>query len=121
MLARRTLLIGDSPPFAALLRQALREAGHVEARLECVHSAQLGLERLRQRQFDAVLTELVLPDSRDLGNLNVLVAAAADVPVLVFGDAEGRDTLMQVLACGAQDYLVVSDCNVPVLGLGMAR
>jgi len=58
------------------------------------------------RRFDAVLLDLMLPDSTGTGTLDRLRAALPHVPIVVLTASEDRELALQVLAHGAQDYLL---------------
>jgi len=102
----RILLIEDNPADARLVREMLAEAG--PRRTKVVEAARLGdgLRRLGDEQFDAVLIDLALPDSRGLDTLATVRAQASDVPLVVMTGLGDEQVAARALREGAQDYLV---------------
>jgi signal transduction histidine kinase len=61
---------------------------------------------------DLVLLDLHLPDSRGLETLKRFRSAALDVPVVVLTGLNDATIAQQVIAAGAQDYLVKDDLTI---------
>src|SRR4029077_18664374 len=75
----------------------------------------IGLERLAEAPFDAVLLDLSLPDSQGLDTLVRLHAAAKDVPIVVLTGIEDEALGVRLIQAGAQDYLVKGYVTGPLL------
>ena len=84
----RILVIDDESRVADTLARLLREAGHV---VETAPSGSVGIERYRQRRFDCVLTDLLMPGltgltvgrairDQDPDAHVILLTAQADLP-----------------------------------------
>jgi light-regulated signal transduction histidine kinase (bacteriophytochrome) len=73
------------------------------------------VEALSHRQWDAVLLDLQLPDSRGLETLDGMVQHAAGVPVVVLTSLGDEDLATAALQRGAQDYLVKEDFTTETL------
>ncbi|HEY3969389.1 MAG TPA: response regulator [Planctomycetaceae bacterium] len=109
------LLIEDSPDDALLIRELLADARQAE--FDVVHAEWLrtALEHLAERQFDAVLLDLQLPDSRGLDTFRAVQKAAPGLPVVVLSGFEDETTALTAVQEGAQDYLVKGHVSTPVL------
>src|SRR4029077_13372213 len=75
----------------------------------------IGLERLAEAPFDAVLLDLSLPDSQGLDTLVRLHGAEKDVPIVVLTGIEDEALGVKLVQAGAQDYLVKGSVTGPLL------
>jgi PAS domain S-box-containing protein len=103
------LLIEDNVDDADLIMEYLRDAekdeGSAVFRLERVSRLALGLEKIREGDFDIVLTDLGLPDSRGLEALRKIKVQASGIPTIVL-TGEDNDALgIEAVREGSQDYL----------------
>jgi CheY-like chemotaxis protein len=100
------LMVEDSPEDADLLREMLLEASSEQ--LQFTHSKRLGeaIERLSEERFDAMLLDLLLPDSQGDETLDRIMAQDVDLPVLVLTGLEDEMLGFRSLQMGAQDYLI---------------
>ncbi len=91
------------------IEPALQEA--FDGRIECVSVESLfdGLRLLRERSFDLIVSDLVLPDSTGVATVRHLKQQAPGTPVIVL--CEFRDRAMAVTAVrkGAHDFLCYED------------
>ncbi|SDE85202.1 EAL domain-containing protein [Rhodospira trueperi] len=99
------LLVEDNTAYASLVTALLREDGRDV--FDVVVATTLGAARARlgETVFDAVVVDLLLPDSSDLATLDGVVDAAPDVPVIVLTGSDDEDTAVTAVRRGAQDYL----------------
>ena len=83
----RVLLIEDDPSLAAVMRRLLERtpkgAAGAGFRMEWADSLAMGIDRLAGRGFDAVLLDLMLPDSSGLGTISRLRDAYPGLPIVV--------------------------------------
>ncbi len=100
------LLIEDVAEDARLMQEAL--AGQRDMPVQLVHADRLstGLKRLSEGGVDAVLLDLVLPDSEGMETLIKVRHHAPRVPVVVLTASNDGALAVQALQQGAQDYLV---------------
>jgi CheY-like chemotaxis protein len=61
---------------------------------------------LAQRQFDAALLDLSLPDSNGLETIGRLAATEPRLPIVVLSGVADAEIVPQAVRCGAQDYLL---------------
>ncbi len=97
------LLIEDDEHLRFSMRQAIRRSGHEVCEADTLQSAGVSL---RHREFDAVVTDLSLPDGeghqliqslREEGYLGVIVVITGNKSV---------ETAVRAMKLGADDYLV---------------
>jgi len=107
----RLLVVEDNPADASLVRIALREA--LPGGVEVTQSGRLSDARtlLADREFDAVLLDLTLPDSTGPETLRHLRETDADVPILVLTGHSDHELGCRLLREGAQDFLVKGEFN----------
>jgi diguanylate cyclase (GGDEF)-like protein/PAS domain S-box-containing protein len=99
------LLIEDNPADAKLIREALTDKRFGPFQIEWVKNLTDGLERLTKGGIEAVLADLLLPDSQGIATLDRLTLAAPRVPILVITGLDEVGIASQVVHHGAQDYI----------------
>lgn len=123
----RVLLIEDDPDYTMLMNVYVNEACGESVRyvLESVVSLQGGLDLLSRQEYDIVLLDLMLPDSRGLDTLVKVRAKAPSLPVVVLTNLDQEDMGLQAIAHGAQDFLPKSKLDAGRLrhavGFALAR
>lgn len=105
-LSLRVLYLDPDPNAVRLLSETLHLAQSVHIELHEAGSLAEALEKLRLIPFDALLTELDLPDADPLEGLRALAAEYREGPVIVFSHLSSEELSLQSLQEGAQDYLV---------------
>lgn len=99
----RLLVVEDERDLADALRRALEEE---EFAVDLAEDGEEGLFKIRERLYDAVILDLMLPR---LDGWSVLRAARADgirTPVLVLTARDAIEDWVRGLNLGADDYLV---------------
>ncbi len=99
------LLVSDIPVDIALIERALAESSGSQLRLERVGRLSDAVKRLQQVGIDAVLLDLLLPDSRGVETFEAVFAAAPLVPILLLASRENEEIAWQATQLGAQDHL----------------
>ena len=99
----RILVIEDDPDGLRAVTEAIAEAGWEVVGLAAAPAA---IERARGEVFDAVITDLVMPEMDGLAVLRELTRLQPDVPVLLMTAHGSIDTAVRALKDGAYDYLV---------------
>src|ERR1700694_1520840 len=77
------LLIEDNSADAKLIREALTDKRFGPFQIEWVKNLSDGLERLSKGGIEAVLADLLLPDSQGIKTLDRILLAVPGVPILV--------------------------------------
>ena len=98
----RVLIVDDDEAHAEALVDSLEIDGH---QCEAVHSGGAAIERLGQQSFDAVLTDLVMPDLSGIEVLKESRSLQPDCAVLLITGHESLKTAVDALRYGAADYL----------------
>ena len=101
------LLFEDNPIHARLLQNLLKPEFAVEA----VDHLAAGLARLAAGGIDAILLDLVLPDSQELATFERVKATVPDIPVLVLTGLDDEVLAEEAVAAGARDYLIKTQIN----------
>lgn len=111
----RVLLIEDNPVEQRLIQESLAEIDHGSILLTSADRLGSGIELLRQNSFDILLLDLNLPDSMGLETVCAALEHAADLPIVAMSALGDRETAVQAVALGAQDYLVKGEFDPPLL------
>lgn len=98
----RVLLIEDEPRLAATIGQALREAAFI---VDHVSDGIAGSLMAEQGVFDAIILDLMLPEKSGQQILRELRHQKLHTPVLILTAQEGKETTVELLNLGADDYL----------------
>jgi adenylate cyclase len=102
--AGRVLVVDDDPLNRMLLTRSLEREGH---RVGSAASGQEALEILREKPFDVVLLDIVMPE---LDGVSVLERLKRDpvlqhVPVIMISAVDEIDTVVRCIEMGSEDYL----------------
>jgi two-component system OmpR family response regulator/two-component system copper resistance phosphate regulon response regulator CusR len=97
------LVVEDEPVLGKALHRGLREDGHD---VVWTRSGREGLEHARQRNFDVLILDLMLPDLDGFAILRALRGDGLQTPVLVLTALGSVDDRVKGLRDGADDYLV---------------
>jgi phosphoserine phosphatase RsbU/P len=100
------LLVEDNAGDARLIQMLLAESGQGRFELRRTERLAGALRLMDEREFDAVLLDLSLPDSQGLETFRRLRAHAPGVPVVVLTGLDDETAAVQAVQDGAQDYLV---------------
>ncbi len=98
----RVLVIEDDPDGRQSVVDALEDAGHA---VVAAGTAEAGLRFLRREPFDAVLSDIRLPDQDGIEVLRQARALDADLPVLLMTAYGAIADAVTALKAGAYDYL----------------
>jgi CheY-like chemotaxis protein/MinD-like ATPase involved in chromosome partitioning or flagellar assembly len=103
------LLIEDEPDAAMLIQHVLGKGGGLPLSVDWATDLRTGLERLVERDFQAVLVDLNLPDSSGLNTFTCVRQKAVAPAVIVLTGQEDEALALQAVRAGADDYLIKSD------------
>lgn len=84
-------------------------------------SLEVGLEKLHQASFDAIIVDLVLPDSRGVSTAAKICAHSQGIPVIVSSYFDENALATKVIELGAQDYLAKDHMDDSTLGQTIHR
>ena len=105
------LLIEDNPIHTRLLQGLLSDAQGAAFAVETADHLAVGLARLGQGGIDAVLLDLVLPDSQEMATFERVKEVAPNTPVLVLTGLVDEDLAAEAVAAGACAYLVKTEID----------
>ncbi len=108
----KVLLVEDNHDYAWMLRLILNQVA--PNRYELVHNERLSeaLQSLQQQQYDVILLDLSLPDSRGFITFSQLYEHAAHIPIVVMTAMNDKELALRAVRAGAQDYLVKGEMDV---------
>ena len=106
------LVVEDDAQFARLLTGMLSRDSepHAVVHVTCLADA---LARLAERQFDALLLDPGLPDSKGLPTFRAVRDRAGDAPVIVISGTLDDALALEAVRDGAADYLVKGGLTPP--------
>jgi two-component system cell cycle response regulator len=103
----RILLVEDDPMDAELIEDFFDSvSSNIEIRLKIVPRLTDAINSLVEAEFDAILLDLSLPDSFGLNTVKSIKAQVSTVPIVVLSSLNDELMAIEVVRCGAQDYLV---------------
>ncbi|MGA9778370.1 MAG: SpoIIE family protein phosphatase [Limisphaerales bacterium] len=85
------------------------------------HRLSAGLQKLSAHSFELVLVELSLPDSKGMETFTRLDKLISQTPIVVLADAEDEKLAARTIKLGAQDYLLKSQLNGPLLANAIGK
>jgi PAS domain S-box-containing protein len=109
------LLIEDDPDDILLLKESLAEIGLGRIRLDTTDRLSRGLIQLGAQDYDVLLLDLNLPDSRGLDTLINTVKRYPRLPVVVLSGLADDVITVEAVRRGAQDYLVKGEISGPLV------
>lgn len=119
--ALKVLLVDEEPGRAAILEQALLDAGYVVvSRLESAHGL---LQHVAASQPDIVIVDIDSPDRDCLENMAVL-SQHNPKPVIMFSDEDNEDAIASALKAGVSAYVADGmnpDRVRPIIQVAVAR
>ena len=109
------LLIEDDLDDVLLLKASLAKAKMVQIKLGHAESLSSGLVQLAEQDYDVVLLDLNLPDSRGLETLTTITEAYPELPIVVLSGMSDDVITNAAVELGAQDYLVKSELGSSIM------
>ncbi|MFZ6748180.1 putative bifunctional diguanylate cyclase/phosphodiesterase [Undibacterium sp. Ren11W] len=104
-MAYRILIVTDHPVDANILTDVLGSARDGPFEVEWVRYLATALKRLSMGGIDAVLVDLVLPDSKGIDTFDLLFSASPHTPIMTLGTVEDEGLAVEAVQRGAQGYL----------------
>ncbi len=105
---KKILVVEDSATQRELLKVMFDE---LEMDVETAADLASGLALLKSNQYDAVMLDLILPDSAGIETLIAVSAAQAWTPIVVLTSLEEESLGDEALRAGAEDYLVKGEVS----------
>jgi two-component system, cell cycle response regulator len=111
----KVLLVEDMPVIARVTEQMLKKAMINRYTSTLTMRMSDTLTALAREDFDIILLDLNLPDSRDLDTVARVVEQAPEVPIIVLTATNDEDLGRRAVSLGAQDFLLKGDFNYMTL------
>ena len=99
----RLLVVEDNPKLGVMLRQGLKDEGHV---VELAVDGEEALDFAAHDAFDAIILDLMIPKIDGLGVLDRLRRQGNPTPVLILTARDDVGSRIEGLDRGGDDYLV---------------
>lgn len=109
------LLIEDNPGDAFLIKFYLEESVLKYARLLHAEYLNTAIDLLQNNEFDVILLDLNLPDSKGIETLEAVLEASQGSVVIVLTGLNDEELGLQTVKKGAQDFLVKGQFDGKVL------
>jgi signal transduction histidine kinase len=117
--ALTVLLIEDNPGDANLVEHHLRRGSFPDVpdqvAITHVESLDAALAAVESSSFDLILLDLGLPECTGVQTLEQFLPEVPDVPVVVLTGLEDKETAVEAIRKGAQDYLPKDGLTTDVL------
>jgi DNA-binding NtrC family response regulator len=98
----RILIVDDEPKICSMLRRNLQSIGH---EIECCTDPNEGLQRLKERPFDVVITDLRMPGVDGMELLQRAKHIRPECEVVMMTAHATVETAREALKRGALDYI----------------
>lgn len=119
------LFVDDDPAILGLVAEYLEEAGY---RVECADNGLRALERIRERPFAVVFTDIKMPDIDGIELLTAIKALRPETAVVMVTGHGTMESAIRAMKAGSYDYLqkpfklpVLRDIVVRILGERQAQ
>src|SRR5579859_3749605 len=101
----RVLIVDDSVDDAALLERELRKCGFepVSGRVDTAETMRAAL---KEKSWDIILSDYVIPGFGGLEALAILKESGHDLPFIAISGIVGEETLVEVMRAGSSDFLI---------------
>ncbi|MEG4011686.1 MULTISPECIES: PAS domain S-box protein [unclassified Microcoleus] len=112
----KVLLVEDCAEDAELIQELLSEYG-LRGSIETTNVVRLqdAIEILSCEIFDVILLDLTLPDSQKFNTFFRLQDCGINIPIVILTAADEEEMAVELIAAGAQDYLVKKQVNSRLL------
>ena len=103
------LLLEDNSGDAYLVKQQLRQLDDFEFEIVEAQYLKDAIALLQKRKFDAVLLDLMLPDSQGLSTFFAINKHALSTAIIIISAMSEKDLAIEAVREGAQDYIAKGD------------
>ncbi len=107
----KILLVEDDLTDAALIRAVLSEETDLKIDIGHADKLSLAIDYLKNNDFDVILSDLSLPDSRGIDTFAYLRDRVPSIPIIVLTGLDDKVTALKAVRKGAQDYILKEQIN----------
>lgn len=115
MLSIKLLLIEDNAGDIEIIKYYIGKISDISIELCSVSFLHEGIHKIRNEDYDVVLSDLNLPDSTGLNTLKTLRSYVSHIPILVLTEIDDDKLGVESIKEGAQDYIVKSELTPRLL------
>jgi len=115
----QVLLIEDNKGDAILIREMLKDVKNTSFNVKHAEKLHQGLKYLEKEDFDIILLDLALPDSRGIDTFIKTKETAPDLPIIILTGLSDEEFAINAVGEGAQDYLVKGEVDSRLLDRSM--
>lgn len=98
----KILIVDDEPPIRGLLVSFLSSSGH---KCDTAGNGKEALDRLGQNQFDAVITDVVMPEMDGITLTREISQKYPDLPVMVMTGFSDEFSAQKAVSAGAREFI----------------
>jgi two-component system, NtrC family, response regulator AtoC len=109
------LVVEDNSVDAIRFKKALAEADQINFTIDDVETLSEAKDRLQEEEFDIVVLDLLLPDSKGIETLLQIKNLVQDLPIIIISGMEDEALAIEAVRKGAQDYLLKDRCDANLL------
>jgi signal transduction histidine kinase/DNA-binding response OmpR family regulator len=109
------LLIEDNKGDTRLIQTILAKADNFRFSLDLAENLKKALKLFNEKDFDVVLLDLALPDSRGLKTLYKVKDQISNAPIVILTGNDDEEIALSAVRNGAQDYLVKEQTDSALL------
>jgi len=96
------LVVDDEPGIREGCRRVLQEEGHA---IDLAEDGKVGLQRVRERSYDLILVDLMMPDIGGLDLIKSIHSIDPEIIIVVITGYATIETAVEAIKRGAYDYL----------------
>jgi PAS domain S-box-containing protein len=104
--SNRVLLIEDNPGDVRLISEMLQEVKERKTIFEHSGTLTQGLQALSKNEFNILLLDLNLPDSKGFDTYVKVYTQYPQIPIIILTGTNDEELAMKSVRTGAQDYLI---------------
>jgi PAS domain S-box-containing protein len=105
------LIVDDKKSIIDVLSELLYRSENCIYKVESANSISSAIDKLDKYNFDIILLDLNLPDSKDLDTLTIVNKKKPSVPIIVITGGYTDEISSKAISYGAQDYLLKGNFN----------
>jgi PAS domain S-box-containing protein len=109
------LLIEDNPADIDLIRETLSKSSPATFQIESATTLSEAIVRLKEGGINLILLDLGLPDSFGLETFYDIREEAPHIPIIILTGHDDRETGVEAVREGAQDYLIKGQAGGSIL------
>lgn len=111
----KVLLVEDNLLYARIINDKLKSAPNTSFHITHVKRLNEGITKLQCNSYDAILLDLILPDSQGFETFLNIKEHAGDIPIILLTGLNDETIALKAMQEGAQDYLNKGEFSIGLL------